>query len=197
MFIATTRQAWLPLMLAVSAVVACDSNPSPLAPDAMPGSRFGDSATPSGATVQGQIEGARGSSASSLRSAMDDDSIMVEVVGTGVMDDVDDDGSFKLEGVPGSLSAMLRISSRTLDTTIRVGEVREDDVITIMLTIVGNDVEVVSATTETDDSPDSASDDDSMDDDSMDDDSMDDDSMDDDSSDDDSLDDDDSDDTDQ
>ena len=168
------RFVWLlSIPLAVVAAVACGDNGSPVSPDAPMGST-----SSSGAIIQGQIEGAGGSSATSLRSALDDDAIMVEVVGTGVVDDVDDDGSFRLEGVPGSTSAMLRVSSSTIDTTIRLGAISETDIVTIMLAIVGNDVEVVSATTETDDSMDDDSmddDDDSMDDDSVDDDSMDDD----------------------
>lgn len=107
------------------------------------------------------------------------DAVMIEVLGTEVMDDVDPNGQFVLVGVAGSPNVVLRISSSTMDVTISLGEVREDETVTVTLAVVGNDVEMVSETRDSDDkSPDDGADDSSSDDDDSvdDDDSSDDDS---------------------
>ena len=191
----------LSIALAIFAVAACDSNSSPVAPSVPCFSGVPGPSASFGATIQGQVNGLGGTGATSLRSSMAGDAVMIEVLGTEVMDDVDPNGQFVLVGVAGSPNVVLRISSSTMDVTISLGEVREDETVTVTLAVVGNDVEMVSETRDSDDkSPDdgaddsSSDDDDSVDDDSSDtNDSIDDnDTIDDDRSDDDSDDDDDS-----
>ena len=91
---------------------------------------------------------------------MADDAVMIEVFGTDVRDDVDPNGQFVLVGVAGSPNVVLRISSSTMDVTISLGEVREDETVTVTLAVVGNDVEMVN---EGRDSDDNSDDDDSAD----------------------------------
>ena len=180
--------------LATLLVVACDNN-SPVAPSASDFSALPSPSGALGATIQGQVNGLRGpSGAPALASMADDDAVMVEVRGTGVMDVVDADGQFVLVGVPGSANVVLRIFSSTMDVTIALGAVSENETVTVVLAAVGDNVELVSETRESDDdSADDVSDDDSADDvsdDDSSDDASDDDSEDDDSEDDDSEDDD-------
>ena len=97
---------------------------------------------------------------------MADDAVMIEVFGTDVRDDVDPNGQFVLVGVAGSPNVVLRISSSTMDVTISLGEVREDETVTVTLAVVGNDVEMVNEGRDSDDnSSDGGSDDSSSDDD--------------------------------
>ena len=153
--------------LATLLVVACDNN-SPVAPSASDFSALPSPSGALGATIQGQVNGLRGpSGAPALASMADDDAVMVEVRGTGVMDVVDADGQFVLVGVPGSANVVLRIFSSTMDVTIALGAVSENETVTVVLAAVGDNVELVSETRESDDdSSDDTSDDDSADDDS-------------------------------
>ena len=152
--------------LATLLIVACDNN-SPVAPSASDFSALPSPSGALGATIQGQVNGLRGpSGALSLASMADDDAVMVEVRGTGVMDVVDADGQFVLVGVPGSANVVLRIFSSTMDVTIALGAVGENETVTVVLAAVGDNVELVSETRESDDdSSDDTSDDDSADDD--------------------------------
>ena len=151
--------------LATLLIVACDNN-SPVAPSASDFSALPSPSGALGATIQGQVNGLRGpSGALSLASMADDDAVMVEVRGTGVMDVVDADGQFVLVGVPGSANVVLRIFSSTMDVTIALGAVGENETVTVVLAAVGDNVELVSETRESDDdSTDDVSDDDSSDD---------------------------------
>ena len=160
--------------LATLLIVACDNN-SPVAPSASDFSALPGPSGALGATIQGQVNGLRGPSGTpSLASMADDDSVMVEVRGTGVMDVVDADGQFVLVGVPGSANVVLRVFSSTMDVTIALGAVSENETVTVVLAAVGNNVELVSETRESDDDSsddisDDASKDDVSDDDSADD----------------------------
>ena len=121
--------------LATLLIVACDNN-SPVAPS---GSDFSALPSPSGAlgaTIQGQVNGLRGpSGAPSLAAASvaDDDAVMVEVRGTGVMDAVDANGQFVLVGVPGSANVVLRVFSSTMNVTIALGAVNDNETVTVVL----------------------------------------------------------------
>ena len=187
---------FLTIALAAFVVAACDSNSSPVAPSVPNVSGFPGPSASLGATIRGQVNGLGGTGVGALRSATADNAVMIQVLGTDVMDDVDASGQFVLSGVPAASNVALRLSSSTMDVTVSLGAVEEDETVTVVLAVVGDGVEMVSELREVDDSSsdnvadtsgdDSLDDDSSDDDDSLDDDSSDDDdSLDDDSSDDD------------
>ena len=152
------------IALAVLAVAACDNNSSPVSPSAPDFSGFPAPSASLGATIQGQVNGLGGTGATALRSATADDAVMIQVLGTDVMDDVDPNGQFMLVDVPRSANVVLRISSSTLDETISLGAVSENETVTVVLVVAANSVEIVSEAR--DSSDDDLSDDDSSDDDS-------------------------------
>ena len=151
--------------LATLLIAACDNN-SPMAPSASDFSALPSSSGALGATIQGQVTGLRGpSNAPSLGAMTDDDAVMVEVRGTGVRDVVDANGQFVLLGVPGSANVVLRVFSSSMDVTVALGAVSENETVTVVLAASGDNVDLVSETRESDDaSADDVSDDDSADD---------------------------------
>ena len=144
------------VLFAGLAMVACDSYPSLVAPSSVPSFPSPHSSS-SGATVEGRVNADR-QSAGSRTAAHHCADLTVEVVGTTRSTLVGCDGRFALTNVPEG-EVILRFVGLE---EILLGEVRNGETIEVEVSIIGNDVALVSVavTNEDDDAEDSDSDDD-------------------------------------
>ena len=109
------------------------------------GSDSGSPVAPSatgGATVQGVVAGSRQASSFGALRVSDDDGMHVEVEGTDLSTRVDDDGEFRLTGVPARREVRLRFVSVEVDDIVSLFDLDDGDVVVLRVSVQGNGIVV-------------------------------------------------------